>query len=330
MNTLRSFLAGAIAAATVGVALASCGGENREDGGAGSAGGVSGSVRVDGSSTVGPLTEVIAELFNEENPDARITVGTSGTGGGFERFCAGETDINDASRQVKPEETAACADAGIAFDEVTVATDALTVVVHHDNPVDCLTVAQLSQIWARDSQIANWHEVTGLEVDFNERLAPFGPGTDSGTFDYFSDVINGAEGAHRVDYNNAGEDDSSTVVGVGGTPGGIGYFGFSFFEENQDQLKALEIENPETGDCVAPSVETAQNGTYAPLSRPLFIYASAQALERPEVQAFLEFYLDNLDQAAIQAGFIPLTEDQLAESRANLESIVTPPKQASS
>ena len=329
LTASRRFLAGWTAAATVGVGLASCGGDSAENSGAGGEGGVSGSVRIDGSSTVGPLTEVIAELFNEENPNAKITVGTSGTGGGFERFCAGETDINDASRAVKPEETESCADAGIDFKEVTVATDALTVVVHPDNPVGCLTVAQLNQIWERDSQVENWNEITGLEVEFDERLDPFGPGTDSGTFDYFSDVINGEEGAHRIDYNNAGEDDSSTVVGVGGTPGGIGYFGFSFFEENQDQLRALEIENPEIGECVAPSLDTAQDGTYAPLSRPLFIYPSAQALERPEVQAFLEFYLDNLEQAATQAGFIPLTEEQLAESRANLESIGSSPKKAS-
>ena len=313
-------LAGLVVVA-LGLALAACGGGEDPGGTAASGGGVSGSVRIDGSSTVGPLSEVVAEAFSEQNPDAKLTVGTSGTGGGFERFCAGETDVNDASRAVSAGEEDACAGAGVSFEENTVATDALTVVVNPDSPVSCLTVEQLNQIWDRDSPVDNWNQIEGLEVDFDERLDLFGPGTDSGTFDYFSDVINGEEGAHRIDYNNAGEDDSATVVGVGGTPGGMGYFGFSFFEENQDQLKALEIENPETGECIAPSAETAQNEQYAPLSRPLFIYPSAEALARPEVAAFLEFYLDNLDEAASQAGFIALTEKQLAASRANLKSI---------
>ena len=301
------------AAGAVAIAVAACGAAG---------GGVSGSIRVDGSSTVGPLTEVIAERFNERNPGAKITVGTSGTGGGFERFCAGETDINDASREISPEEEEACAEGGVDYEEVRVATDAVTVVVHPENPVDCMSVEQLNQVWERDSTVDEWSQIEGLESEFDERVDPFGPGTDSGTFDYFSDVINGEQGAHRVDYNNAGEDDNATVIGVGGTTGGIGYFGFSFFEENRDRLKALEVESPETGECVAPSVETAQSDEYAPLSRPLFIYPSAEALRRPEVKAFLEFYLAELDTAAAQVGFIPLTRRQMADSQEDLRSIV--------
>ncbi|MGI9556525.1 MAG: phosphate ABC transporter substrate-binding protein PstS family protein [Solirubrobacterales bacterium] len=327
--SLQQSLALLVASGIV-IALAACGGDDEGDGAGGSAGGgVSGSVRIDGSSTVGPLSEVIAEGFSDANPDAKVTVGTSGTGGGFERFCAGETDINDASRAVKEEEVELCGDGGVKYEEITVATDALTIVVHADNPVDCLTIPQLNQIWDRDSEVENWSEIEGLEVDFDERLDLFGPGTDSGTFDYFSDVVNGGEGVHRVHYNNAGEDDSATVLGVRGTLGGMGYFGFSFFDENREDLKALEVENPETGECVAPSIETAQSGDYAPLSRPLFVYPSAAALERPEVNAFLEFYLANLDEAAGQAGFIALTEEQLAESQEALDRIVGADQQGS-
>ncbi|HEU5142358.1 MAG TPA: PstS family phosphate ABC transporter substrate-binding protein, partial [Solirubrobacterales bacterium] len=239
-------------------------------------------------------------------------VGTSGTGGGFEKFCAGETDISDASRAIEPEEIAACKKNGVVNEEVRVATDALTVVVNPENPVNCLTVEQLGAIWGPDSDLSSWDQIPGLEEDFDEELALFGPGTDSGTFDYFTEEINGEEGASRQDYNNVGENDNATVTGVSGSAGGLGYFGFSFYQENEGALKALEVDGGE--GCVAPSAQTAQSDEYVPLSRPLFIYPSAAALERPEVKAFVDFYLANVNGLAEAVGFIPLTDEQLKAS----------------
>ena len=284
-------------------------------GGGGSGGGdLSGSIRIDGSSTVAPLTAAVAEEFEAENPGVKVTVGTSGTGGGFEKFCAGETDISDASRPIEPEEVQACKKDGVSYEEVQVATDALTVVVNPENPVTCLTVEQLNAIWGPDSKISNWSEIPGLEEDFDEELQLYGPGTDSGTFDYFTEEINGEEGASRTDYNNVGENDNATVTGVQGSPGGMGYFGYSFYQENEGTLKALEVDGGK--GCVAPSAETAQNDTYVPLSRALLIYPSAEALKKPEVKAFVDFYLENVNAVAEQVGFIPLTDEQLKASEA--------------
>ena len=260
-----------------------------------------------------PLTEAVAEQFESASPGVRVTVGTSGTGGGFEKFCAGETSISDASRAIEPEEVEACEKKGIAYEEVRVATDALTIVVNPGNPVNCLTADQLGAVWGPDSKLDNWSQVPGLEEEFDEELALFGPGTDSGTFDYFTEEINGEEGASRKDYNNVGENDNATVTGVEGSPGGMGYFGYSFYLENEGALKALEVDGGK--GCVAPSAETAQNDEYVPLSRPLFIYPSAEALEKPEVKAFVDYYLDNASEVAEAVGFIPLTEEQLQASK---------------
>jgi len=291
------------------LALTSCGGEDAGSSGSGDGGEeLSGDVGVDGSSTVAPLSSAAAALYAEEQPQVNVTVGTSGTGGGFEKFCNGETDISDASRPIKDEEIAACEANSISYAELIVANDALTVVV---NPavdfVDCLTVEQLNAIWGPDSTIANWSEVDPSFPDLPLDL--YGAGTDSGTFDYFTDVINGEEGASRTDYTPS-EDDNTTVQGVVGSDGAMGYFGFTYFEENADSLKALEIDN---GDgCVAPSVETAQDGSYAPLSRPLFIYPSDKAIERPEVVDFINFYIENIDDIVTEAQYVPLTDDQKA------------------
>jgi phosphate transport system substrate-binding protein len=292
------------------VGVAACG--DGSDDATGEGGELSGSIRIDGSSTVAPLTEAVAEEFEAQNPDVRVTVGTSGTGGGFEKFCAGETDIADASRAIESDEVASCEENGIVNEEVRVATDALTVVVNPENPVDCLTVEQLGAIWGPDSDLSGWDRIPGLQEDFDEELSLFGPGTDSGTFDYFTEEINGEEGASRKDYNNVGENDNATVTGVQGSPGGLGYFGFSFYQENEGTLKALEVDG---GDgCVAPSAETAQRDEYVPLSRPLFIYPSAKALQRPEVEAFVDYYLANAGEIAEAVGFIPLTAEQLRQS----------------
>jgi phosphate transport system substrate-binding protein len=293
--------------------VAACGDSDDESSAAGG-GDLSGSIRIDGSSTVAPLTEAIAEEFQAANPGVRVTVGTAGTGGGFEKFCAGETDINDASRAIEPEEVSACKQDGVGYEEVHVATDALTVMINNENPVSCLTVDQLGAVWGPDSKLSNWSEIPGLEEEFDEELALFGPGTDSGTFDYFTEEINGEEGATRKDYNNVGENDNATVAGVEGAPGGMGYAGFSYYTENEGKLKALEVDGGK--GCVAPSVESAQDGSYTPLSRPLFIYPGSKALQKPEVKAFVEYYLENANDIAEAVGFIPLTEAQLEESEA--------------
>jgi phosphate transport system substrate-binding protein len=299
--------------------VAACGDDDDGDGGGTGASGLSGEIRVDGSSTVAPLTEAIAEKFQEDNPDVNVTVGTSGTGGGFEKFCAGETDISDASRPIEAEETKICQSGGIAYEELQVANDALTVVVNPNNPVTCVTVEQLKSVWEPKSALKSWSEIEGLEPPYDSELALYGPGTDSGTFDFFTEAINGEEGAQRTDYNDIGEDDNATVTGVSGADGGMGYFGYSFFVENEGSVKALEIDG---GDgCVAPSPEAAQDGTYTPLARPLFVYPSATALEDETVDAFLQYYLDNINEVAEQVGFIPLTDEQLQQSQDKLQSI---------
>ena len=306
------WLVAVASAAVLAVGVAACG--SSDDSASGSGEDLSGTIRIDGSSTVAPLTEAVAEEFQAENPDVKVTVGTAGTGGGFEKFCAGETDISDASREIEPEEVSACKKQGIGYEDVHIATDALTVMINNENPVECLTVDQLSAVWGPDSKLSNWDEIPGLKESFDEELALFGPGTDSGTFDYFTEEINGEEGATRKDYNNVGENDNATVTGVEGAPGGMGYAGFSYYTENESKLKALEVDNGK--GCVGPSVETAQDGSYAPLSRPLFIYPSDAALKKPEVKAFVNYYLENVTGIAEAVGFVPLTEEQLSESEA--------------
>ncbi|HSO04230.1 MAG TPA: PstS family phosphate ABC transporter substrate-binding protein [Candidatus Limnocylindrales bacterium] len=272
--------------------LTACGGQSEtttDPAASGGAAAASGEVRIDGSSTVAPLSAAAGELFTAtpEGAGVNVTVGQSGTGGGFQKFCAGETDISDASRPIKEEEAASCADAGVEYAEITVANDALTVIVSKENDwATCLTVEELNKMWAPEAegQITNWNQIRDGFPDVPLEL--FGAGTDSGTFDYFTDVINGEEGASRTDYNPS-EDDNITVTGVEGTKGGLGYLGFSYFEENADKLIAVEVDGG--NGCVAPSLQSASDGTYAPLSRPLFIYPSKAAMARPEVAAFVEF-----------------------------------------
>jgi len=309
------------ASGVLALGVAACGDDDDDgDGGGDTPSGLSGSIRIDGSSTVAPLTQAIAEGFNEENPDVDVTVGTSGTGGGFEKFCAGETDANDASEAIGEEEIAACEAGGVQYEELQVGNDALTVVANPENPVTCVTVDQLKSVWEPKSSVNSWSQIQGLEPPYDETLDLYGPGSDSGTFGYFTEAINGEEDAIRNDYNDVGEDDNATVTGVAGAPGGMGYFGYSFFSENEDTLKALEIDDG--AGCVAPSVETVQDGSYTPLSRPLFVYPSATALEREEFDAFLQYYLDNVNDIAEQVGFIGLTDEQLSESQDKLDSLV--------
>ncbi len=301
--------------AVLALALTACGGQS---GATDEEGGVSGSVAVDGSSTVFPLSDAAAELLAEENPDIRVTVGEAGTGGGFEVFCQGKTDISDASRPIKDDEEApVCADAGIAYTELQVATDALTVVVHPDVEVDCVTTEQLAAIWGTDSTISNWNQVDPGFPD--QELSLFGPGADSGTFDYFTDEINGEEGVSRSDYE-ASEDDNVIATGVAGTEGAMGYFGYTYYEENADSLKALAVDSG--AGCVLPSAETAADGTYTPLARPLFIYVSnASYTEKPAVKEYVDFYIENLDAVAEVSKYIPLNDEQYAATQATLAGI---------
>lgn len=301
------------------LAVTACGGDSdaSSNSGSGNSEDLSGSVKVDGSSTVAPLTTAAAEIFAEDQPQVRVTVGTSGTGGGFEKFCNGETDISDASRPIDDQEKKACDSKGVEYSEFVVANDALTVVIPDSNDwVECLTTAQLKKIWEPGSKVNNWNQVDAKFPD--EPLKLFGPGTDSGTFDYFTNEINGEEGASRTDYSPS-EDDNVIVQGVAGSPGGLGYFGFTYYEENTDKLKALKIDSGK--GCVAPSVKTAQDGTYTPLARPLYIYPSVEAAGRPEVMGFLEFYVDNHKTIAEDAQFIPLNSEQESQLNTALDKL---------
>ena len=303
---LRRFVVVGVIAAALVVA-AGCGGD---DGDSTSGGTVS----ADGSSTVGPYVTSAAESFRDES-GANVTVGISGTGGGFDRFCRGETDLSNASRPIDEDEVTICEENNVEYLELQVANDALTVAVNSGNDwATCLTVDELNAIWKPGSTVKSWQDVRPSFPD--EPLELFGPGTDSGTFDYFTDAINGEEGASRTDYQ-ASEDDNVIVQGVSGTPGGMGYFGFSYFEENQDTLKALEIDDG--SGCVAPSADAAQSGEYTPLARPLFVYAKTSALERQEVEDFLRHMLDNEATIAETAQFVPLNETQLEENLSKLD-----------
>jgi phosphate transport system substrate-binding protein len=302
----------------IGLALtlfaAACGDDDTVSGG-----GLSGTIRIDGSSTVAPLSETAAELFQDANPGVQVTVGTSGTSGGFEKFCNGETDISDASRVIKDEEVEACGANGVEYEEVQVANDALSAVVNPNNPLECISIEALNQMWDLDSTVDSWGDIDGLDTELpDEKLTLFGPGSDSGTYDYWTDAVNDEEGRIRTDYNSIGEDDNAAVNGVAADDWASAYIPFSFVEAAGDQVKALEVVNPDTGECVAPTLENVINGSYAPLGRGLFIYPSAAALQKPEVIAFIEFYIENQEQITTDAGFIPMNDEQAAESAARV------------
>lgn len=282
---------------------------------AGEAGELSGQVSIDGSSTVYPISEAVAEEFMAANEGkVRVTVGLSGTGGGFKRFCAGETDISNASRPIKDSEKEQCAASNIEFLEFPVASDGLTVAVNPANTfVQCLTVAELKKIWEPGSTVKNWSDVrAGLP---NREIKLYGPGTNSGTFDYFTEAINGKEDASRADYT-ASEDDNVLVQGVEGDAEALGYFGYAYYKENATKLKAVGIDNG--AGCVLPSEETVRNTTYKPLSRPLMIYVSKPALARPEVRAFVKFYLENSATLVPQVGYVALEDSKYQEDLAKL------------
>ena len=265
---------------------------------------LTGTILADGSSTVGPVTQAVAEEFRSQFPEVRVPVGVSGSGAGFKKFCIGETDISNASRPIKAKEIDTCAANGIEFVEVPVAFDGLAVLANPANDfADCLTVAELQKIWepAAEDTITSWAQVRNGFPD--KPLILYGPGVDSGTYDYFTDAIVGEEGASRGDFTPS-EDDNVLVQGIAGDASATGFFGLAYYAANKDKLKLLSVDG---GDgCVAPTAETVNTGTYQPLSRPLFVYISAPAAERPEVQTFMEFYLKNAGTLAGDVGYVAL------------------------
>ena len=285
---------------------------------------VEGEIAIDGSSTVFPITEAMAEEFGFlTERGVRVTVGVSGTGGGFKRFCAGETDISDASRPIKDSEVELCTENGVEFIEVPVAFDGLTVVINPNNDwVDQLTVAELNHIFRPDDFATSWADVRSGFPDLEISL--YAPGADSGTFDYFTEAINGGGGVHRSDNTTFSEDDNVLVQGVASDRGGIGYFGFSYYANNSDSLRAVPIVN-DAGVAVIPSNDTINDGSYNPLSRPLLIYVSVASLEREEVAAFVEYYLTDgvwlVDTPEV--GYVQLPKAIYAAALARVETGVT-------
>jgi phosphate transport system substrate-binding protein len=274
---------------------------------------LSGTVTADGSSTVGPYAIAAAEGFQKKNSKARVTVGISGTGGGFERFCRNETDLSNASRPMKQSEAVNCRDAGVKWVAFTVANDGLSVVVNRQNTwANCLTVAELKKVWEPGSKVSNWNQIRDSFP--NVPLKLFGAGTDSGTFDYFTEAVMGKAKSSRSDYL-ATEDDNVVVQGVEGERGAMGYFGFSYYEENKDKLKVLAIDQGKGAGCVTPSVATVQANKYRPLSRPLFIYAKRTAFKRPVVAGYIGYIFNNEKAIAKKSGFIALTDRQLKKAR---------------
>lgn len=280
------------------------------------------SVKVDGSSTVYLITEAVAEEFSKEHPAVRVIVGFSGTGGGMKKFSAGELDIVDASRAMKEEEKEACAANKIEFIELEVAYDGLSVVVNPENDwCDCLTVDQLKAIWQPESAVSKWSDVNPKWPA--QLIQLYGAGTDSGTFEYFTEAIVGTARSSRPDYTQ-NEDDNILVRGVEGNKYALGYFGYAYYDANKDKLKLLGVDSGD-GNCVQPSLETVRSNTYKPLSRPLYIYVRKSSLTRPEVAEFVKFYVANASKLASQVGYVPVTEDVDARNQESLDAALAEP-----
>jgi len=311
----------AAASGVLALSVAACGDDEEDSGDSGGGGDLSGTINIDGSSTVQPFAEAAAELFNGENPDVNISVGAAGTGGGFEKFCVGETDISDASRPIEASETKICKEEGIEYTETQVANDGIAIVTNLGVEISCLTTDQLAELWTDDT-ITNFSEL-GDDADTGEPLPDvdvslYGPGTDSGTFDYFTDVINGEEGLSRKEYQPS-EDDNQLVQGVAGDDAGLGYFGFSYYEQNADQLNLVSVDG---GDgCVAPSTDTIQSGEYTPLSRPIFMYPDNAKLtdDSLPVGAFMQYVVDNYSEIAEAALIVPMDDGQASDASSALD-----------
>lgn len=302
-------------------ALAACG---RSEAPAGSDGALSGTVRVDGSSTVFPITEAVAEEFMLANPGVRVTVGVSGTGGGFSKFVREETDISNASRPIREEEAALARQNGVEYIEIPVAYDGLAIIAHPQNDwLACLTTDELKRIWEPGSTVNNWNQVRS---GFPDRpLNLYGAGTDSGTYDYFTAAIGGEEGASRSDFT-ASEDDNVLVQGVAGDPNALGFLGLAYYEGNRERLKLVGVDDGNDANgagCVQPTMETVEGGTYQPLARPEFIYVNAARASDPAIAAFVHFYLENGAELAREVGYVPLSAEAYTLARTRFDGGVT-------
>jgi phosphate transport system substrate-binding protein len=303
------------ACAVLSLSIVACGDD--DDGSTTGGGGLSGTINIDGSSTVYPFAQAAAENFQQGNPDVKITVGQSGTGGGFEKFCAGETDISDASRSIDPkDEVPVCEKGNVTYTELQVASDGIAITTNPALEISCLSTDQLKQLWNKGSKVKSYSDL-GKDADTGQALPGtqvnlFGPGTDSGTFDFFTDEINGEEGASRKDYQPS-EDDNVLVQGVSGDEGALGYFGFSYYEQNADALNLVAVD---AGDgCITPAVDNIQSGEYKPLSRPLFMYPSNEALQRPEVEGFMQYVVDNYEQISADSQIVPMPADSATKTQ---------------
>ena len=276
---------------------------------------LTGTIIIDGSSTVFPITEAVAEEFHKLYPGISTPIGVSGTGGGFKKFIVGETDISNASRPIKDSEAETAKANGIDYVELAIAYDGLSVMVSHDNDfVDSLTVEELGRIWAPDSTVMTWKDVRAEWPD--EAIKLYAPGTDSGTFDYFTEVINGKSGASRTDFTPS-EDDNVLVQGIAGDKYSLGYFGYSYYMENTDKLKIVKIDNG--SGPVEPTFDTIMDGSYAPLSRPIFMYVATKSREQPHVRAVVDDFRGEGTALVSEVGYVQLTEDDYAAQRAKLE-----------
>lgn len=282
---------------------------------------LSGTIKIDGSSTVYPISEAIAEEYRTEAPKVKVTIGVSGTGGGFKKFSRGETDISDASRPIKESEAKVCSENGVNYIQLEVAYDGLAVVANPENTwTESLTVEELKRIWQPEAQgkVMKWKDVN---PDFpDQKLTLMGPGTASGTFDYFTEAIVGKSGSSRGDYMPS-EDDHVLVQGVAGDKGALGFFGLAYYLENQDKLKLIAVDNGTA--VVKPNMETVKNGSYSPLSRPIFIYVNSEAVKRPEVVNFVNFYLENASVLVADVGYIPLPSEKYASLKASFAEFVS-------
>lgn len=302
------------------LSVVACGEKKEKSGNNAGTAGLDGTIKVDGSSTVFPITEAVAEEFRAEQPQVKVTIGVSGTGGGFNKFSRGETNISNASRPIKDIEKAACEENKIGYVELEVAYDGLAVLVNPENDwVDSFTTEELKMIWepAAQGKVMKWNQIRAEWP--NEEIHLFGPGVASGTYDYFTEAVVGKSGSSRGDFT-ASEDDHVLVQGIVGDKYSLGFFGLAYYTENKDKLKLVGVDNGKA--VVKPSLETVSNGTYSPLSRPLFIYVNSTSVASPEVVAFVDFYLDNAKELSEDVGYIPLPDEAYTRQKESFKAFV--------
>ncbi len=305
---------------SLALAVAACGEKKEKSGDSQDMANLEGTIKVDGSSTVFPITEAVAEEFRAEQPDVKVTIGVSGTGGGFKKFSRGETNISDASRPIKDMEIAACKENNVGYVELEIAYDGLALLVHPENDwVDSFTAGELKMLWEPSAQgkVMKWNQIRPEWP--NEEIHLFGPGVASGTYDYFTEAIVGTSGSSRGDFT-ASEDDHVLVQGIAGDKYSLGFFGLAYYTENKDKLKLIGVDNGK--EVVMPSLETVSNGTYSPLSRPLFIYVNSTSVASPEVVAFVDFYLENAEELSEDVGYIPLPDENYSKQKEKFKAFV--------